>query len=64
LSTALVYAIETSKMGHQDLVHGMLYHQICMDFAVYCGKEEGREDLPHVGRGKAKLAQKVVLDLA
>jgi hypothetical protein len=51
-------------MGHQDLVHGMLYHQICMDFAVYCGKEEGREDLPHVGRGKAKLAQKVVLDLA
>jgi hypothetical protein len=34
------------------------------NFAVYYRKEEGREDLAHVGQGEAKLAQKVVLDLA
>jgi hypothetical protein len=30
---------------------------------MYCGKEEGREDVVRIARGEAKLAQKVVLDL-
>jgi hypothetical protein len=32
LPIAPVHATKTSEMGHQDLVHGMLYHQIYMEF--------------------------------
>jgi hypothetical protein len=34
------------------------------NFAVYCGKEEGKKDVACVAWEEAKLAQKVVLDLA
>jgi hypothetical protein len=34
------------------------------NFAVYCGKTEDSEEVPHVARGEARLAHKVVLDLA
>ena len=34
------------------------------NFAVYCIKTEETEEVPCVARGEARLAQKVVLDLA
>jgi hypothetical protein len=34
------------------------------NFAVYCGKTEEIEEVPRVARGEARLAHKVVLDLA
>jgi hypothetical protein len=34
------------------------------NFVVYCGKEEGQEDVARIARGEGRLAHKVVLDLA
>lgn len=46
------------------MVYGLFYTKFMWNFAVYCGKNEDTEEVARIAWGEARLAHKVILNLA
>jgi hypothetical protein len=64
LSLAPIHASEAEKMGYQSMVFGVFGDKIYVKFAVYYEKNEDNEEVERVLWKEARLAHKVVLNLA
>ena len=64
MSIATLHASKASKVGNKGMVYSLFCDKFVWNFAIYCKKNNDTEEVAHVVWGKARLAHKVVLDLA